>query len=439
MRWTPAFTAAAGLLAGAALVALIPASSLFTAGVDPGAAPATAGVRYACPMMDFIGRQPGLCPVCGMRMTPVTAGELTREQQRRMGVELAEVTEGPAAAVIRASGVVRYDERTFQVVLPRVAGRVVRRHPAAVHPGARVGVGDPLVDLFSPEVFAAQGELAAALRLADAHTIHSLIERFMRWNLAAVAQAVVAGGPPVDTITITSPFAGVVLAPEDGPAGAAAALPVTGQEVAADGVLLRLADPAARIVALQVPETRAHWVRPGQPVRLATDDHGELPEVTAELAWIAPQLNPELRTREVHLHVRDRADQLLPGSLVHARLEAVLGPDLAPADPAQAGAAGTFTLVPKAAVLSTGVRHVVWRVAERGHDGTLRFELAPVALGPRLEDADGADRYVVRAGLRAGDRVAARGAFLIDSQAQLAGQPSLLFPAGLPTGEPARR
>jgi len=38
----------------------------------------------------------------------------------------------------------------------------------------------------------------------------------------------------------------------------------------------------------------------------------------------------------------------------------------------------------------------------------------------------------VRHGLRPGDEVAARGAFLIDSQAQLAGQPSLLFPTGQP-------
>jgi membrane fusion protein, copper/silver efflux system len=46
-------------------------------------------------MMDFIGNRPGDCPVCGMKMARVTAGELTREQQRRMGVELAQVTDGP--------------------------------------------------------------------------------------------------------------------------------------------------------------------------------------------------------------------------------------------------------------------------------------------------------------------------------------------------------
>jgi Cu(I)/Ag(I) efflux system membrane fusion protein len=134
----------------------------------------------------------------------------------------------------------------------------------------------------------------------------------------------------------------------------------------------------------------------------------------------------------VHLHVRATGDRLPPGSVVEARVRATLAPDLTPADPARPGEAGRFALVPRAAILSTGVRHVAWRVAARLPDGRLRLELVTVALGPRLEEGDGGDRYVVRAGLRPGDEVAARGAFLIDSQAQLAGNPSLLFPAGLP-------
>jgi Cu(I)/Ag(I) efflux system membrane fusion protein len=76
-------------------------------------------------------------------------------------------------------------------------------------------------------------------------------------------------------------------------------------------------------------------------------------------------------------------------------------------------------------------------VAERQSDGRIRFELTPLALGPRLEDEAGHDRYVVRAGLKPGDEVAAQGAFLIDSQAQLAGTASLLFPRGALAPAPA--
>lgn len=431
MRRTSLLVAAAGLAAGVLTVAFIPATTLFIAAADPAGATAT-GERWACPMMDFIGNRPGDCPVCGMKMTKVTAGELTREQQNRMGVALSTVAAGPAVATIRAYGAVRYDDRTLQVVVPRVAGRIVKRHPAALHPGNLVAAGDPVVDLYSPEAFAAQGELAAAVKLADGHAIHALLERFTRWNLRPLADAVLQGGAPVDTVTISSPYAGTVVLALEGEDMAGAKLPTVGAEVMADTPLLRLVEPRTFMVVVHVPEARAHWLREGQAVRLASDDRGELPDVAARITWLAPELNAEIRAREVHLHLSDPNRRLLVGSLVSARIDAALGPELEAAE-----TPATFTLVPKSAVLSTGVRNVAWRVAGRERDGRIRFELAPLALGPRLESADGDDAYIVRAGLKPGDEVATQGAFLIDSQAQLAGTPSLLFPLGAAAAPPA--
>lgn len=430
MIWKGWMTALAGLAAGAGVLLLLPEESLFSKVTpDLASAPGKAGERYACPMMDFIGTRPGDCPVCGMKMTKVTAGELTAEQQRRMGIELAKVTEGPATATVRAYGTVRYDDRTLQVVTPRVAGRIVKRHPAALHAGELVAAGAPVIDLYSPEVFAAQAELAAAVKLADAHTIHALVERFMRWNLPAVGAAILGGGAPADTVTITSPYAGLIILPSEGAGMSAAKLPNVGQEVMADTPLLRLVEPRSFMVSVHVPEARAHWLRLGQPVKLSSDDRGELPGVKATLAWLAPELDPAIRAREIHLHLRDPEGLLLAGSLVEARIAVALDADLRAADPTRADPA-RFTLIPKAAVLSTGVRHVAWKVAGRRPDGSMNFSLAPLALGPRLEDEAGNDVFIVRAGLQPGDEVAAQGAFLIDSQAQLAGTPSLLFPRG---------
>lgn len=425
--------AAAGLVLGAGLIALLPGNVLFvgTHADEVDSADNAVGERWACPMMDFIGTKPGKCPVCGMTLTKVTAGELTREQQRRMDVRLSTVTEGPARSLVRAYGIVRYDERTLQVVIPRVAGRVVKRHHAARHLGMLVEAGDPIVDLYSPEAFAAQGELAAAVKLGDERTIRAITDRFERWNLLDAAKAILKGGAPVDTVTITSPFSGrVVRSLEDGESQPGSALPQVGQEVTADAPLVRLVEPFAYMLVVNVPELRAHWVKVGQPVRLSSDDWGELPEIDADIAWVAPELDPEIRAREVHIHLRDPKGRLLPGSLVNARIESVLGSDLEAADPSKKETWGTFTLVPKTAVLSTGVRTVAWRVVDHQRDGRVRFELAPLALGPRLEDESGNDLYVVRAGLKAGDEVATQGAFLIDSQAQLAGTPSLLYPTG---------
>lgn len=410
--------ALAGLLSGVGLALLLPASRIFvTTTLDHEASGGSTGERWACPMMDFIGDRPGPCPVCGMALQRVTAGDLTLEQQRRMGLETVKVTAGPALATVRAYGAVRYDDRTARVVIPRVAGRIVRRHRSALHAGTEVAMGDPVVDLYSAEVFAAQGELAAAVKLSDDAAVRALTERFERWNLGDVARAVVAGHPPVDTVTVRSPFAGRSVSTLGDEGGEMQRRPQVGKEVMADTPLLTLVSTDHFMVVVHVPETRAHWVHVGQPVRLSSDDFGDLPDVAAEVDWVAPELNLEIRAREVHLHLHDSRSRLLVGSLVSARFEVDLN-------------AGSAVLVPKAAVLSTGVRSVAWKVADRASDGRIRFELATLALGPRLEDAAGSDWYVVRAGLQAGDEVAAQGAFLVDSQAQLAGSPSLLFPAG---------
>jgi Cu(I)/Ag(I) efflux system membrane fusion protein len=182
-----------------------------------------------------------------------------------------------------------------------------------------------------------------------------------------------------------------------------------------------------------------HFLRAGQRVRLSSDDLGELPEIDAVVGRVANELNPEIRAREVRVHLSDGRKRILPGSLLSARIQAVLGADLAPADPVDRTTWGIFPQVPKTAILSTGVRHIAWRVRSRKPDGSVQFEPVTVALGPRLEDEAGNDRYVIRAGLKPGDEVATQALFLIDSQAQLAGSPSLLFPDGSANAAPAHQ
>jgi Cu(I)/Ag(I) efflux system membrane fusion protein len=422
--------ALAGFLGGSLLVLLLPSRTLF---VDHAAASLnkTDGTRYACPMMDFIGNQPGHCPVCGMEMHPVTAGELSREQQKRMGIELTRVEEGPAVVTVRAYGAADYDHRYTQVVIPRVAGRIVKRHSATFGCCTLVKAGEPIVDLYSPDVIGAQGELAAALKLGDTNLVRNLRQRFDRWNLPEVADYVLAGNAPQEIITIRSSAAGQVLLSDM--AALDEALEV-GREVMPDTQLLRLVDPNRLVLIVHVPESRARFLHEGQNALIDSDDFGPLPGLTATIGRLAAEIDPITRAREVRIWLEGARDVLQPGSLVSARLRGALGPDLKPADPNDESAWGRFALVPKEAVLSTGVRHVAWKMSGRDSNGQMRFEIAPLALGPRLEDENGHDLFVVRAGLQAGDEVAAQGAFLVDSQAQLAGTPSLLYPQGATVG-----
>jgi Cu(I)/Ag(I) efflux system membrane fusion protein len=82
--------------------------------------------------------------------------------------------------------------------------------------------------------------------------------------------------------------------------------------------------------------------------------------------------------------------------------------------------------VPRDAVLVTGKNSVVYVETEPG-----RFEIRRVTVGPM-----NSDRAIVMEGLSAGETVATQGNFLIDSQMQLAGNPSLLDPSGAPRFAP---
>jgi len=76
--------------------------------------------------------------------------------------------------------------------------------------------------------------------------------------------------------------------------------------------------------------------------------------------------------------------------------------------------------VPHSAVLLTGKRNIVYVEKEEGY-----YVPRDIVLGPKADEY-----YPVISGLNVGEKVVASGSFLIDSQMQLLGKPSLLFPEG---------
>ncbi len=93
-----------------------------------------------------------------------------------------------------------------------------------------------------------------------------------------------------------------------------------------------------------------------------------------------------------------------------------------------AGPAGTAPLaVPVSAVLDSGTRKIVYVEKSQG-----LFEPRDVVLGPRTGEC-----LLVLKGLDEGERVVTRGGFLIDSQFQVTGHPSLFYPGGLMGDSPS--
>jgi len=99
------------------------------------------------------------------------------------------------------------------------------------------------------------------------------------------------------------------------------------------------------------------------------------------------------------------------------------------AAPATTEAAANPLAIPLSAVLDTGRRQIAYRATKNGN-----YELVELQVGLLATSTDESGSttlyYPVLSGLNEGDSVVIRGGFLLDSQTQIEGRPSLLFPKG---------
>ena len=104
----------------------------------------------------------------GMDMVPVYEGEdnstvisVDPVTVQTMGVRTAEVTRGPLQRVIRTVGVIDYNETALADVTTKFRGWIEKLYVDAT--GKLVKKGEPLFDIYSPDLYSAQNEYAIAL------------------------------------------------------------------------------------------------------------------------------------------------------------------------------------------------------------------------------------------------------------------------------------
>ena len=132
-----------------------------------------------------------------------------------------------------------------------------------------------------------------------------------------------------------------------------------------------------------------------------------------KVAIVSPQVDAATRTTRVRFQLSNPKSDLRPGMFATVEIEAPLS-EIEPtksqlATPSKQDEGKKILAVPEQSVIDTGTKQVVYVEREPGV-----FEGVEVKLGPR----DG-ELYPVLRGLKAGDRVAAAGAFLIDAETRL--------------------
>lgn len=444
-------------LVAVAALALV-AGYLFSNSSSDTAAPATGSNVWTCSMHPQVRLpKPGKCPICSMPLVATaalptktadtgTGGEPTLElsaHARAMAsVETAPIERRKLSREIRAVGKIQYNESALSMITARVDGYIERLF--IDYTGVEVKAGDHLVEIYSPDLVIAQQELLmnSGSSLAEAVKL-----KLRRWELTdAQIDEIVRTRRPQERITLSSPINGTVTEK----------MVVHKSAVKAGDVLYKLANLDSVWVYLDIYEYELSWVRYGQTAEIATEAYpGET--FTGRVWFVNPVLTDESRTVKVLVNITNKDKRFKPGMFVSATIRAGL---LADGQLAPTGVEGKWTClmhpqvlaadggpcpvckmtltqippaasavklgdelllaVPATAVLDSGVRKIVYVERAPG-----KYVPAELKLGSRAGDF-----YPVLAGLKEGDRIAVRGNFLLDSQFQISGLPSLFYEHG---------
>jgi Cu(I)/Ag(I) efflux system membrane fusion protein len=357
---------------------------------------------YTCSMHPFVrAKAPGKCPVCGMDLIPVmkqgfetaaaaSTADFTvpEDRQQRIGVTYVNVERKPLRRTMRAVGTVEDDKQRAWAFVARTDGYVKL---FVTSPGEIVAAGQPLLSLYSPDLFTAEREYVMLLdmpgrREASESLLASARGRLKQWNVSdgEIAELEKSRNPAAE-VTLCSPFRGVVreVAAEQG------------GNVKTGDKLVEVADLSRVWVWADFYESELGALRPGQKAAVTVEAYpGETFE--GDVALIDPFMNEGQRTFKVRIDIANAGLRLLPGMYASVTLDTELGSGL---------------VVPLNAVMPTGTRNLVF--VDKGEG---RLEPREVKLGGEYDGF-----YEVKSGVQEGERVVSSATFLIDAEAQIQG------------------
>jgi Cu(I)/Ag(I) efflux system membrane fusion protein/cobalt-zinc-cadmium efflux system membrane fusion protein len=363
-------------------------------------------IKYWAAPMDptYIRNEPGKSPM-GMDLVPVyeEAGEekepsstirIDPVTQQNMGVRLGRVQKQALSKTIRTFGTITTDETGLYSVNVKFNGWIEALYVDFV--GERVEKGQPLFDIYSPDLLTAQQEYLIALqqqkglnggaRKGDSRLLYASRTRLAYWDLTDEQIAhLEAAGEIQKTVTIFSPASGVVIVKNA----------LKGHYVKAGEHQYEIADLSTIWVDVDIYEYELPWIHKGMPAEM---DLAYTPgkRYSGEVLFIYPYLDPKTRTARLRLSFPNPDDKLKPGMYANVYLKNTLP--------------GERLVVPQEAVIDSGVRKRVFVSRGKG-----KFEPREVVLGVEGNDYT----FEVIDGLSEGDEIVLSGQFLFDSESRL--------------------
>ena len=408
---------------------------------------------YHCPMHpNYLSDKPGSCPICDMTLVPVTApgssGSSATKKERKIlyyrdamnpshisdkpgkapdGMDLVPVYEDEAGG---EAGVVKIDPTTVQSMGVTTETVVARSLKKEIHVSANIDLneraisivntkimgwieklyidytgqtvkkGQPLLEIYSPDLVSTQDEYLQAVRYLKnlpegtsdnarkgaADLVESSKRRLLNWDIPESELAALEDrGTAKRTMTIYAPSDGVALEK----------MVVAGQNVMPGMELYKVADLSEVWAIANVYQEDLPYAKVGAEATI------EVPSIagrtfSGRVQFVSPVLDASTKTAAVRIAVRNTADlQLKPQMFANVTIQSPISKNA--------------LSISQQAVIHTGQRNIVIVSLGNGY-----FRPQEVKLGMSAEG------YVqILAGLHEGQTVVTSSQFLIDSESNL--------------------
>jgi membrane fusion protein, copper/silver efflux system len=336
----------------------------------------------------------------GMDMVPVYEDEAAAAEStaiavdpvttQNMGIRTALVGKGPLRRTIRTVGNIDYNESSLADVTTKFKGWIEKLNVNTT--GQLVMRGDPLFEIYSPDLYSAQVEYLLATdptNKATAENVSTKASATTKLKFFDISDQQIAELEKSRQATKTLR----ILAHQDG--FVVDKMVVQGQMVDAGMKIYRLADLGTVWVQAQIYEQDLPYLKLGQEAAVTLSNLPDR-EFRGRVTYVYPNVDEKTRTTKVRMEFHNPGYFLKPGMFATVHIEAELSP--------------SALLIPDMAILRSGERTTVFVALEGG-----KFEPRTVVLGPQSEG----DMYQVLSGLSEGERIVTSGQFMLDSESQL--------------------
>jgi Cu(I)/Ag(I) efflux system membrane fusion protein/cobalt-zinc-cadmium efflux system membrane fusion protein len=357
----------------------------------------------------YIRDEPGVSPM-GMKLVPKYADEDTSDeagviridpvQVQNIGVVTATAEIADIARHSRTVGILDFNADAITWVNIKFEGWIETVHVTYV--GQEVREGQPLFEIYSPELVTTQEEYlraldyrasledsgrAGTLRQADS-LVQSTLERLTYWDVTdEQIRELQSSRQVMRRLTVTSPADGVV--------AEVMSEALEGMYAKPGMDLYKIANLSTVWVHADVYEVDIPWIRAGQPAVVSfRNAPGE--RFRGKVLFLYPEVSRDTRTLKICVEVPNPDRRLRPGMYADVVVE---GPPVEHA-----------VVAPQSAVIRSGERNIVFVALGDG-----RFQPREVELGVKGER----DRIQIIEGVSAGESVVTQAQFMLDSESRM--------------------